>query len=344
MQIPDPTHSVADPSDKAGNDDYDSPWKDAITRYFPEFMAFFFPEAYSQIDWSKGYQFLDQEMHAVLRDAAIGKRLLDKLAVVTLLTGETRTVYVHTEVQGTPEVIFPKRMYSYNYRIFDHYDRPVASMAVLADDNPRWRPTEFKNSVLGCQTGIQFPIAKLLDYLGHEAELEDNPNPFALFTLAHLQTMQTRHNDEARYQARWHLVQLLYKRNWDEQRVIDLLFVIDWMMKLPKHLEQALWQNVKKMEEEKKMAYVSSLQRYAIEEGMQKGMMLGMEQGLEQGRRTEATIMLERLLKRRFGTAPQRVHDRLADATADDLENWFDRAITAGSLAEVFGDASHVVH
>jgi hypothetical protein len=25
------------------SDDYDSPWKDALTRYFPEFMAFYFP-------------------------------------------------------------------------------------------------------------------------------------------------------------------------------------------------------------------------------------------------------------------------------------------------------------
>jgi len=26
------------------NDDFDTPWKDAVTRYFPEFMAFYFPE------------------------------------------------------------------------------------------------------------------------------------------------------------------------------------------------------------------------------------------------------------------------------------------------------------
>jgi hypothetical protein len=25
-------------------DDYDSPWKTALERYFPEFMAFFFPK------------------------------------------------------------------------------------------------------------------------------------------------------------------------------------------------------------------------------------------------------------------------------------------------------------
>jgi len=34
-------------------DEYDSPWKEAVEHYFPEFMEFYFPEAYTQIDWSK---------------------------------------------------------------------------------------------------------------------------------------------------------------------------------------------------------------------------------------------------------------------------------------------------
>jgi hypothetical protein len=31
-------------------------------------------------------------------------------------------------------------MYVYNYRLFDRYDRPVVSLAVLADASPTWRP------------------------------------------------------------------------------------------------------------------------------------------------------------------------------------------------------------
>jgi hypothetical protein len=31
--------------------DYDSPWKEMLDGYFPAFMAFFFPEAYADIDW-----------------------------------------------------------------------------------------------------------------------------------------------------------------------------------------------------------------------------------------------------------------------------------------------------
>ena len=42
--------------------DYDSPWKEMLERYFPEFMAFFFPEAHQEIDWETEYLFLDKEL------------------------------------------------------------------------------------------------------------------------------------------------------------------------------------------------------------------------------------------------------------------------------------------
>ena len=36
------------------NDDYDSPWKEALERYLPDFLALLFPEAHAGIDWSQG--------------------------------------------------------------------------------------------------------------------------------------------------------------------------------------------------------------------------------------------------------------------------------------------------
>ena len=73
-------------------DDYDSPWKEAIEHYFPEFMEFYFPEAFTEIDWSKEQVFLDQELHAVAQDAELGKRFVDKLVRVTLLNGDEKWI------------------------------------------------------------------------------------------------------------------------------------------------------------------------------------------------------------------------------------------------------------
>lgn len=38
--------------------DYDSPWKEIIEQFFPAFVAFFLPVAYSEIDWNTPYEFL----------------------------------------------------------------------------------------------------------------------------------------------------------------------------------------------------------------------------------------------------------------------------------------------
>jgi hypothetical protein len=33
--------------------DYDSPWREALDRSFELFLAFFFPQAHADIDWSR---------------------------------------------------------------------------------------------------------------------------------------------------------------------------------------------------------------------------------------------------------------------------------------------------
>ncbi len=35
------------------NTSFDSPWKDIVETYLPEFFAFFFPDAYTAIDWER---------------------------------------------------------------------------------------------------------------------------------------------------------------------------------------------------------------------------------------------------------------------------------------------------
>ncbi len=58
-------------------DDYDSPWKEILECYFQEFIAFFFPVIAKEIDWLRGYAFLDKELQRVARDADLGRRYAD---------------------------------------------------------------------------------------------------------------------------------------------------------------------------------------------------------------------------------------------------------------------------
>ena len=104
------------------SDDYDSPWKEILEEYFEDFLEFFFPGVSCEIDWEKGYTFLDKELQQVVQDAELGRRLADKLVQVWRKGGKETWVLVHVEVQGQEESLFGKRMFVYNYRIFDRYD------------------------------------------------------------------------------------------------------------------------------------------------------------------------------------------------------------------------------
>ena len=144
--------------------DYDSPWKEMLENYFQAFMAFFFPVAHRDIDWERGYESLDKELQQIVRDAELGKRLADKLMKVWRRGGEEQRVMIHTEVEGDPKEDFGKRMYVYNYRLFDRYDRPVVSLAVLSDTRRNRRPDRYGYHLWGCEVGIKFPVVKLRDY------------------------------------------------------------------------------------------------------------------------------------------------------------------------------------
>jgi len=144
-------------------DDYDSPWKDIIEMYFPDFIHFFFPKVAEGVDWGKGYTFLDKEFQQAVRDAELGRRLTDKLARVWRKDGKETWVLVHAEVQGQYESGFAKRIYVYNYRIFDRHNKPVVSLAVLADEKPKWRPDTHSHKLWGFELSMKFPVVKLAD-------------------------------------------------------------------------------------------------------------------------------------------------------------------------------------
>ncbi|HEV3025583.1 MAG TPA: hypothetical protein VGX76_24090 [Pirellulales bacterium] len=74
----------------------------------------------------------------------------------------------------------------------------VVSLAILGDDRAAWRPDHFGYSLWGCTVGFQFAAVKLLDYAADVLALEANPNPFAVVVLAHLKTLETRHDPDVR--------------------------------------------------------------------------------------------------------------------------------------------------
>ncbi len=273
--------------------DYDTPWKDLLDRYFEAFMAFFFPAAHAQIDWSRGYEFLDKELQKITADAALGRRAVDKLVKVWLKTGQEVIALIHAEVQGEREEDFEHRVYVYHYRISDRFNERVATFVVLTDANRRWRPREYRYELLGTKVALEFSAVKLLDYRNRWEELERSDNPFAIVVQAYLRMFETKRNARKRLEWKLVLTKSLYDRGYTKRDVIDLFRFLDWLIFLPPELQHDFSDEIERFEEERKMPYVTTIERMGIEKGLQKGIQQGIQQASE-------TLVL-RYLQHRFG-------------------------------------------
>lgn len=243
---------------------------------------------------------MDKEFQKITRTAQTGRRHVDKLVEVHLRGGQETWVLIHIEVQGTQEADFAKRMFVYYYRIFDKYQRPPVSLAVLSDNQASWRPAQFSQELLGCHVMLDFPMVKLLDYEERMAELEQNPNPFALVVMAHLQSLQTKDRSHERYAAKLSLAKLLYKRSYTKKEILQLFHFIDWVLTLPPELDKQFEVELLRFEEDRKMQYVTTIERRAIKKGIEQGI----EQGVQIGAITNAREAVIEVLATRFEDVP----------------------------------------
>ncbi|AHF01961.1 hypothetical protein THIAE_09510 [Thiomicrospira aerophila AL3] len=252
------------------NQDHDSPWKEALELRFPEFLALLFPNVFALIDWQREVTFLDKELQKILPNAQNGRTYADKLVQVYFLNGQSHWVLIHVEVQGEPEVDFAKRMYRYNYRIQDKYDKDVISLAVLTDTHKNFRPSCYEFTLGGCRILFEFPMVKLLDWQDRLDELHHSDNVFALIVAAQLHAKLNKQPAQ-KFDAKIRLTRLLYQRGYEKVQVIELLRLIDWMITLPHNLEIQCKQIVDQIEEEQQMAYMTSMERIAMQEGRLEG-------------------------------------------------------------------------
>ncbi|MBF0612239.1 MAG: cytosolic protein [Magnetococcales bacterium] len=301
-------------------EDFDTPWKAILEDYFQDFLAFFLPEAHHDIDWSRGYEFLDKELVRITREAEIGTRFMDRLAKVWQINGEERGILIHVDVQGEQQKKFPSRMFTYYYRAYDLKQLPVVGLAVLTDDSKNWRPVEFRQELWGCQVVYRFNMVKLLDYEDKLELLESSDNPFAIVTLAHLQAKKTHNQPASRFDAKWQIIRSLYRRGFARQKIIDLFRFVDWVLALPLDDDQRFWQQLSHFEEETKMPYLCSVERIGIEKGRLEGM----------------AEMLMELLQERFGSVPDYFTEKLAHADLATLKTWSRKIVGAERIEQVF--------
>ena len=101
-------------------------------------------------------------------------------------------------------------------------------------------------------------------------------------------------------------------------------------MTLPDELEDGLWKEIHKIEGEKKMEYISSVERIGIKKGMEKG--------IEQG----TLKLLSRLIARRFHVSIDSLHPIFDGLITEQLEELGERLLEAESLDQIRGLADEM--
>ncbi|MDB9307048.1 Rpn family recombination-promoting nuclease/putative transposase [Nodularia spumigena CS-591/12] len=243
---------------------YDETWKEVIGDYFDSFLAFFYPEIYQQIDWTKNPISLDKELEQITASADSKTRHADKLFQVWLLDNQEVWILIHVEVQSQYDKEFSQRMFIYNYRAFDLYQKPVISLAILGDETNSWRPSSYQYGLGSSQLIFNFSSVKLLDYQWEE--LEQSNNIFAIVVMAHLKTKATNSNLSAREQWKWNLARLLYERGYNRKEIVDLYKVIDLMMALSQDLQLTFEKKLANYQEERKMPLLTNIEQRTIKQ------------------------------------------------------------------------------
>jgi predicted transposase/invertase (TIGR01784 family) len=271
---------------------YDSAWKTIIKKLFKDFLLFFFPVIHDAIDFTRGVTFLDHELQEIYPDSVMGDRDADVLVKVHLKDNNIKYIalYIHIEVQGQPRPNFMERIFIYFYRAIDirkDHDIPVISLAILTDDNPKYRPDEYSFSLVGFELKMKIPIIKILDYKNNEEmkkKLETTDNPMAMIVKAQLKSFEVKGSDnDKKFEVTKELIRQCYKNGYSDKETKIIMHFFDWVIRLPEFFKDKIKQVIKQVEEEFKMEYVPIWLRDEREEGIKIGEKRGEKRGVEIG-------------------------------------------------------------
>lgn len=305
------------------SDDYDNPWKETLDVFFSEIVELAAPDLHAAVDWSRGWESLEQELSRIVGDGGASVAHVDKLMRVWLTSGEEEWLLTHIEVQSQAQAEFPGRMIDYASRIRSAYDRWPVSLAILADDRPDWRPDRFFWSQYGSSLEFRFRTMKLLDYA--DSGGGGPASPLRLLIQAHLETLGTKNRADERRQRKIGLVRRLFAYGWSREQIERTFRLLDWFIQLPPEADRQFFEDCQRLREEIHVPYITSLERHQFAAGK--------ELGLSEGRLRALRQSVEKLARRRFGAID--LLDRL-DAFDETTLEQLEDALTSHFEATTF--------
>ena len=325
------------------NPDFDGGWKETVEVFLQPFINLLLPAIDREIDWCRGFDFLDSELRSLFPKAGSRRRRVDKLVRVFLRDGRAQWIYLHLEIQSQPSRRTPDRMFRYYCRIYDQYRKPILSVAILADPVPSHRPGHLDLRIAGSGCLFQYHVCKLTDF--SDEFLEASTNPVAKVILAHRIAQRTAKDPVARMQAKVRWFRELLLQRFTRRQIKNLFRALEAMNPLPEQLDVEFRNQVRQCDPHKTMPIITSFERLARKEGLAEGHSQGLSQGLSKGLstglsqgRAEGQLAALRdairdLLEERFGHTPPAIGEHLQqESNPLTLRSWLRKTATIRSL------------
>ncbi len=211
---------------------YDANWKIISGKFVKEFIQYFLPKLYRQVDWSIPPEFLEQEMHEIVEDS-VEKKILDKLIKLRLKSGEDKWIFVHTEFQGEGGI--GERMFTYFRRILDKYGKDITALVIYTGSSVPRNPNKYKYESFGTRVTYEYNTY-IVKNQKEEALLKDK-NPFSIVVLANLYTVNTTEDGVKRLEFKKKLFEIANSRNYNIEKTTELFIFVKELMQLNSDLE-----------------------------------------------------------------------------------------------------------
>lgn len=307
--------------------DQDGLWKKIINELFEDFLIFFVPDLWEQIDFSQEPDFLQQELFQEIIDQKKGRRYADQVVKVQLQNGEKKWILIHIEVQSDEETDFSERMFQYFYRLYDRHKQKIVALAVITSPT-EIKPQSFYYNYFGTKLHYEYTNRRIFDY--DERELEQSNKLFSKIVLATQYMHKTKSDADKRFAFKTKLMREIVRNKAYSREAVQAMFhFIDYLLRLPPELSKKLASSIRPLlyEEERYMlqanredpsptlAEIFKLER---EEGIKKGLKEGEEKGREEGKKDAQLNIAKKLLMAKNISVKEIAE--LTELTVDEVE------------------------
>lgn len=277
----------------------DTLWKGIIEDLVEEFIHFFYSDYADQIDFERGFAFLDKELEQLSPQSESKLRHADKLIQAYLKDGMEQWFLIHLEVQGYSDPDFAFRMFQYAYRIRDRYGMPITALAIFTDTNRQHHYSEYEESFFGTETLYRFRTFILMDY--KPKSLTFSKNIFGLvLEAAHLDLALRNKGDNHRLIIKMKLVRQLLRYEIKPEKIRKLLNFIKFYINFDKgDYFHKFEEGIQKLTKSRNtMGIEEAIIQELKEKGLKEGLKEGLKKGLKKGREESIRAVITRAWKK----------------------------------------------